>query len=239
MNRLHTEWCRLYQTEFGPPRLFDDHGLTRAAVLEVPTPADDGAVAALWSAVQSRLHLPAPAIAVDGRAAMQLWFSFAQPVDTDTARRFLVRLVERCEAGIAPGRLRLWPQADPERHADPIPAEQAVDERWSAFVAPDLAPLFLHTPWLDIPPGDAAQARILAGLASIGPAQLQAVLQTTPGAADLRPGAAPSPRAVPAAGPGLDPRGFLQSVLDDVHAPLALRVQAAAALLGRPADEPT
>jgi len=141
------------------------------------------------------------------------------------------------------------------RHVHPVPALQPDGERWSAFVAPDLVSLFVDTPWLDVAPGDEGQASLLAALASM-PAHgwadrlaalepaLAAVPATSPVAAPAGGpvgGPAHPPRGAPAAAAGaagvrpvggrLDPRDFLQQVLDDEAAPLDLRVKAAKALL--------
>jgi hypothetical protein len=94
-------------------------------------------------------------------------------------------------------------------------------ERWSAFVAPDLAPLFAETPWLDLPPGDDGQAQLLEALKPVPPAALAAA------EAALAPAAVAAP-AAPAPG---DPVAFLLRVMQDEAAPLALRVDAAKALL--------
>ena len=60
-------------------------------------------------------------------------------------------------------------QVEPGR----VPQLQAETGRWSAFVAPDLAAVFGDEPVLDIPPGDEAQAELLAsGL--LGMAQIAA-----------------------------------------------------------------
>ena len=269
MSRLHDEYRRLFQPPDGAATvdaagLFDARGRTRAAVLAIAGPADADLVAAVWSRVQTQWGLPAPAIAVDGHDALQLWFALAEPVDAMTARAFLTAVCRRCLPQVDTGRLRLWPQAQPLRHVAPVPPEPAGEDRWSAFVVPDLAPLFAATPWLDLPPGDAAQARILGGLVPIGPAQVAAVLASAvdapspdPGGADAEPPAArdtqPGPDVAPRCSPAAsdlrparpdtrDPRAFLWSVMVDEQAPLAVRVQAAAALLpgydGRDRSDP-
>ena len=110
-----------------------------------------------------------------------------------------------------------------------VPAQQGATENWSAFVAPDLAPVFADTPWLDIPPSVEGQADLLAKLQSIKPAALDAALQR------LQPQDATAPEAPPpATTPDVDPRRFLQQVLNDETVALALRIEAARALLHRP-----
>ena len=109
-------------------------------------------------------------------------------------------------------------------------------------MAPDLAPLFAETPWLDIAPGDDGQADLLVRVESIRPAQFEDALRVLqydgaplqqPQAQGSAPPPAPSPPAGPAAaGAGhVDALAFLQSVMNDEAAPLALRIEAAKALL--------
>ncbi len=162
-----------------------------------------------------------------------------------------VGLLPAVDAATAAAALRLAP---------PVPAPQPDTGCWSAFVAQDLAPLFAETPWLDTPPGDDGQAALLARLQSIPPALFDAVLMHLQPAASVpapvpesAPAAAPGEGlATPATGPAdpdawpLEPalraadtphaaaaeaRRFLLSVLRDASAPLALRIEAARALL--------
>ncbi len=213
MNRLASELQRLYAP---PPSA---SGKARALLLELARPADWGALGAVWRGVQAELQLPAPGIAVSGTDGLQLWFSLQQPVPATRAADFLARLQARYLPGVAPARVRLLASAT----VPPVPAQDAASGNWSAFVAPDLAPVFVDTPWLDIPPGTDGQADLLARLESIKPGAFDAALHA------LRPegGAAP----VTAAGPDLDPRRFLQDVLNDETVALALRIEAAKALL--------
>lgn len=226
MNRLQSELQRLFLVPSPSPTepLISTAGDTRTLVLELAQPADWELLGAVWRGVQLDLRLPAPAIAVSGSDGLQLWFSLQQPVSTARAAAFLAQLRARYLAGLPPARVRLMPSADvPARHAALVPAPQAGTENWSAFVAPDLAPVFADTPYLDIPPGVDGQADLLAKLESIKPAAFDALVTPTAAAA-----AAPEP------GADVDPRKFLQQVLNDATAPLALRVEAAAALLRAP-----
>ena len=216
MSRLAAELQRLFGTS-GPES-------TRALLLEVAAPADWTELGRAWQGVQADLALPAPAIAVSGTDGLQLWFSLQQPVDTARAADFLSRLQARYLADLAPARVRL--RADVGTPA--VPAEDAATGNWSAFIAPDLAPVFADTPWLDIPPGADGQADLLARLVPIAPAAFEAAMQA------LQPAA---PAALPTSStgsPDVDPRQFLQRVLNDASAPLALRVEAAKALLPKP-----
>ncbi len=207
----------------------DPAGRLRALVLELARPADWHLLAAVWKGVQADLQLPAPAIAANGTDGLQLWFSVAEPLDPDRAHAFL-------------DALRLMPTAspDPQVAAAPVPAPLGTSGHWSAFVAPDLAPLFDDTPWLDIPPGDDAQAGLLTRLESIKPAQWEAALRQLQPAPTIAPEAQrdaagdaasePKDAGTPAAC-NPDARRFLLAVMNDTAAPLALRVEAAKAVL--------
>lgn len=239
MSRLASERARLYG-----PRSGDDAGGVRALVLELAAPVDWRRVGAVWRGVQDELGLGAPAIAVNGRDGMQLWFAVGEPVDAARAQAFLDGLRRRYLGDVLPQRVRSWPAAGaPSETPPPVPAEQP-SGNWSAFVAPDLAPLFAETPWLDIPPGAEAQASLLAGLAPISPRDFAAALAALdePAAApDAAPPVAPAPvpgAASTAALPGgwRDPREFLLAVMNDPQAPLALRIDAAKALLAAPSS---
>lgn len=242
MTRLQTEFQRLYQPDEAatPGGLIDAQGQVRAAVLELAGPADWGALSQVWQGVQSRLGWPAPAIAVSGTDALQLWFSLHEPQPAAQARDLLQALADRWLADLRPQRLRLWPrEVDGSwQHAPLVPALQADGSNWSAFIAPDLAPLFADTPWLDLPPGDDGQASLLAPLAPLsagqwhtGLAELRAM--TVPATAHEAPavnGTAPAFHS--AATHCTSPRDFLLAVMNDAAVPLALRIDAAKALLG-------
>lgn len=252
MNRLQSELRRLYLPpaaaagEESGAALIDDQQQVRALVLELARPASWEVLGRLWRGVQAELALPAPAIAVSGGVGLQLWFSLAEPIAIAQAQSFLQALCQRFLPEVAAARLSLWPTEAPPRHAAPVPAAQAQADQWSAFVAADLAPIFADTPWLDIPPGDEGQAELLAGLKSISPAIFEAAW------AQLAPPRAPT--ALPADTPtapaststststsasaststsasASGPRSFLRQVMNDASAPLALRIEAAKALL--------
>lgn len=252
MNRLQAELHRLYAptgpnaTESGPSTtgLIDEAGRVRALVLELARPADWATLCPVWRGVQSDLGLPAPAIAVSGTEGLQLWFSLCEPVEILQAQVFLEALRNRYLAATPSRQVRLLPATDlssaagTARHAEKVPARQQ-SGNWSAFVAPDLAPLFSETPWLDIPPGEEGQAKLLGGLESIKPAMFDAALaqltRRTAGASAAGPSAAgpdahPMPSLQTAAAP-LDPKRFLLAVMNDENVSLALRIEAAKALL--------
>ncbi len=242
--------------------LIDAKGQVRALVLELARPADWPLLSAVWNAVQTDLELPAPAIAVNGRDGYQLWFSLAQPVPAAQGLDWLDALRQRYLAEVKPQRVALLPVAPasttdataalPTRHADLVPALQPDSGVWSAFVAPDLAPMFADEPWLDLPPNLDGQAKLLARLVSMQAADVERTLGLlrsipmpvppaagTPGAPDATPastyvalapvdpiGIDPAVAAEP-----LDPKVFLQGVMSDERVPLGLRIEAAKALL--------
>lgn len=229
MNRLQSELQRLYllPAADGEAGLVDAAGQARGLVMELTGPADWEPLSRVWRGVQLDLELPAPAIAVSGTDGLQLWFSLERPVDAGRAAEFLAGLGSRYLAGLTPAtRLRLSPPAS----AVLVPAEQPSTGNWSAFVAPDLAPVFADTPWLDIPPGVEGQADLLARLESIKPAAFDAALQA------LQPAPAPvaaSTASTASTAAGDEPRQFLLRVMNDDSVGLALRIEAAKALLGR------
>lgn len=255
MSRLHTEWQRLYlpstsdsqHTDWKTAPLVDAHARVRAMVLELARPADWEALSSVWRGVQLDLALPAPGIAVSGLDGYQLWFSLAEPVPAAQAFAFLDALRVRYLPEVAAHRVAMLPTADASAsskipHASRVPAQQASGEHWSAFVAPDLAPVFADTPWLDFPPSEHGQADLLAQLDCITPAvfqHAQALLrpalqaETTPSKPEDQAGAG-APLS-----PALDPKGFLLRVMNDEAVPLALRIEAAKALLPFTALPPT
>jgi hypothetical protein len=257
MNRLQRELHRLYippaasgeAPDAATPRLIDADGRVRAMVLTLAGPADWPTLAPVWKGVQVDLELPAPGIAVSGSGGHQLWFSLAEPVPVAQAQAFLEAVCRRYLADIQPARLTRMPSAGadsarPALHADPVPAEQPKTGHWSAFVAPDLAPVFADEPWLELPPNPEGQAQLLARLQSIRPADFQQALERLrpePASTPVQPAidsvAIPAEAAgakdtqLAAAGPWLDPRGFLLAVINDDSIALSLRIDAAKALL--------
>lgn len=258
MNRLQQELLRLYGLQAGP----DAHqgagapdeaqaqaaGAVRAMVLELARPADWATLSAVWASVQADLALPAPAIAVNGSDGCQLWLSLQEPVPVARASAFLAALQRRYLADMAPARMALYPsmQASHAVPCRPVPALQADSGQWSAFITPDLVPMFTDEPWLVVPPNPDGQAKLLAPLACIAPEAFNLAWQrlvpaAVPAPADAAPGPA-APAAVPPAVPsdggsnggsdgGLDPRRFLLGVMNNDRLDLALRIEAAKALL--------
>jgi hypothetical protein len=214
MNRLQSELHRLYALDSGagddddPP-----HRAVRAMVLEMTRPANWQVLSAVWQGVQSELALPAPAIAVSGVDGLQLWFSLAEGITAAQAHGFLDALRRHFLPDIDPTRVRM----DPAPRS--IPAEQGDTGNWSAFVAPDLAPVFAETPWLDVRPNEEGQATLLAGLRSIERAEFESATEQLRGSVS------------PVGSLEVDPVRFLRQVMSDASVPLALRIEAAKALL--------
>ncbi len=247
MNRLHAHWQRLFLSsppspeDAAPPPLQNAQGHTRALVLELARPAEWPVLAGVWQAVQQDLGLPAPAIAVSGGEGFQLWFALSEPVPPTQGLAFLQALCQRYLPDVAPARLRLQAGSESrtagEDASDAPPATlppqpQAQAGQWSAFVSPDLAPVFADCPWLDVAPNTDGQAELLAGLACLSP---EAMREATARLAPLHleteapsPCEASPPGATP---PTLTPQAFLSQVMNDASVPLALRIEAAKALL--------
>lgn len=250
MNRLQREVQRLYlpgaaeplTTETTQADLVDAAGQVRAMVLGLARPADWQVLVPAWQGVQADLGWPAPAIAVAGDAGYQLWFSLAQPVPVAQAAALLDALRVRYLGEVDARRVTPLPALDvasPQgvRHALPVPAPLAGTGQWSAFVAPDLAPVFSAETWLELPPNPEGQASLLARLASIAADEFahaldllmpaDALSSAAPGMADAVACAPP----MPATGPVTDPRRFLLEVMNNDAVALELRIEAAKALL--------
>lgn len=218
MARLQTEFERLYGTPAG-----EGDAPVRALVLELARPAEWPPMARLWQGVQADLGWPAPAIAVNGVDGYQLWFSLAQALPASDARALLDHLRQRYLADLPPDRLRL-----PSGPAVQVPRLVAPDA-WSAFVSSDLAAVFADTPWLDLPPGEDAQADLLGRLACTPAADVARVRVVPPA-----PPSVSTPPPETAGTPATDDtqaRQFLLGVVHDTSVGLALRIEAAKALL--------
>lgn len=141
-------------------------------------------------------------------------------------------------------------------HARRVPAALPDNGHWSAFVTADLAPVFDDEPWLDSPPNPGGQADLLSRLKSIAAADFQQALQRlrpAPLLIDTKPamdapasaeagsglglgpgsdeGASPTTDGPAPAAAARDPKRFLLDVMNDDSVPLALRIDAAKALL--------
>jgi hypothetical protein len=226
MPRLQTEIERLYGT---PP----GDGSVRGLVLELARPAEWPPMARLWQGVQADLGWPAPAIVVNGVDGYQLWFSLAQALPRAQAQALLAHLRQRYLPEIPSDRLRLLP--GPATQMPQQVPHQVAPEVWSAFVSSDLAAVFADTPWLDLPPGEDAQAELLGRLLPTPAADVARVLAVQPPPAP-GPASAATATATPTAtetrADDQEARQFLLGVMRDPAVDLALRVQAAQALLG-------
>lgn len=241
MNRLTTERKRLF--EFPEGGLGPHQGRVRCLWIELSRPADWTPLRAVWQALQTTLELPAPAIAVSGQGGLQLWLPLAQPAGLAEAAAFLDALFRQHLPGMAelkPGRLRCWPDAQgtlPPPATVPAQVNGGEEPRWSAFVTPDLPAVFGEDAWLDLPPGDDAQADLLSRIQPITPEAWAAARErlglnrpAEPQRAADTPSALPSAPYVAATG-ATTPVAFLRQVMNDPQAPMALRVEAARALL--------
>jgi hypothetical protein len=256
MNRLQTELSRLYlppgvaqaQEAKAPlSTLVGPSNTVRAMVMELTRPPSWELLSRVWQGVQSELELPAPAIAVSGTDALQLWFSLEEPVAVPGAHAFLERLRQRFLPDVEGNRVRLMPTVDAMAqglpvHAGLVPALHEQTGNWSAFVAPDLAPVFAESPWLDIPPSEEGQASLLRGIAVTTPGEFAAACRQLGAAVPSVPAIAAAPagdgdpmafRPAVVAPDGDAPRQFLLRVMNDDTVALALRIEAAKALLLR------
>lgn len=224
---------------------------TRLLVLGLGRPADWPRLADVWQTVQAELGLPAPAIAVNGVDGFELWFALAQPLPLAQAAALADALRQRYLGDVPPARLTQRPTPGAARQAAAVspphwPGSATAPEQWSAFVAPDLAPMFAETPWLDLPPPLDGQAELLARLQPISADALaQAWLRLAPPASPMPAASSASAAASPpghgasadagapsqAAALADEARRFLQRVMHDEQAALALRIEAAKALL--------
>jgi hypothetical protein len=230
MNTLASELHRLFLPRLpvgaapAPHGLLGPDGTVRALVMALRGPPEWDVLARVWRGVQADLDLPAPAIAVSGVDAVQLWFALAEPVAAAQAHAFLDGLRRRFLPDVDVRRLRLLPTPALE-HVALVPAEQAGSGNWSAFVAPDLAPVFGDTPWLDIAPNEEGQASLLRGIAVVKAAAFDAALQQLgPVAPSPAQAPAPAPQPVARADAAGDALGFLRRVMADEDVPMALRI---------------
>jgi hypothetical protein len=185
MNRLLSELQRLYAPP-SPQESADEspaEDRIRAMALELARPADWEALGAVWRGVQTDLNLPAPAIAINGSDGYQLWFSLTPAVPAAQALAFMEGLRRRYLGDIPVERVHL--RADLATSAL-LPPRLVAAGQWSAFVAPDLAPVFADESWLDTQPNPEGQADLLSRLISMQSADFQAALQAL-GTARPRP----------------------------------------------------
>lgn len=222
MNRLEAELQRLFLAS-GQSR---EDAPARALVLEVAGAGGWNELAKAWQGVQADLQLPAPAIAVSGSDAYQLWFSLAEAGPAAQSLAFLDALKKRYLGEVPAGRIRSSPSPAPGAQAPRIPPVQVAEGRWSAFVTVDLAAVFAEERWLDMPPTPDAQADVLSRLQCTPPADLLRAVERL-ASTDLPP----APDGAGAGAAAQDPRNFLLEVMNDRSVALPLRIEAAKALL--------
>ena len=237
MNPLQFELARLYGLDASAAdgaAPADGHGERqrgiRALVLELRPPAGWGRLSSVWTGAQADLGLPPPAIAVSGVDGLQLWFSLASPTAPSAGALFLQGLRARYLPDLGSTHVRLIADTAQLPSAPPF---EASPDHWSAFIAPDLASVFADTPWLDVPPNDEGQATLLRALEPIRQVAFEAALNQLGAIKE-------APVDLTLSGPremrtleqgGANAQRFLRRVMDDETAPLALRIEAAKALL--------
>ncbi len=241
MDRLTTELHRLYL----PQGLDTEHpvddaglvtpsGLTRAISIELAHPISVDTVGRFWQQLQDDWGLPAPAIAISGSDAYQLWISLDTSIPVNQAHQWTLRLVEHALSDVPNQSVRLWPNAQGTHTR--LPPGLHAPNRWSAFVSPGLASLFSDERWLETPPSIDAQADLLLRLKPLSGPDLQRIAQALNKAATK---ATPTPHAPSelapigssASTPTTDPRSFLLQVMNDPQVDIRWRIEAAKALL--------
>jgi hypothetical protein len=220
MNRLQRQFDRL----FGAP--------DASAVITVARSREWPALAGLISGLQEALSLPLPAVAVDGKAGFQLWLPLAEPVALETAASFLAALRRQYLGDIADTDLVLLPLAGGPGSVRRIPALSAENGRWSAFIDPTMGGMFADEGGLDFEPNPDRQADQLASISPIEAADFARVLAVLTASDATMPASAESASVI-AIGRFSEPRDFLQAVMNEPSAPLALRIEAAKALLAQ------
>lgn len=190
--------------------------------------------AALYAGLLDDLALPAPALAVSGEAGYRLWFALVEPVSVAEAGAFLRGLADRYLAELPPARRTLCPLGE-VGEVLMVPGLHPATGKWSAFIDPGLGGMLADEPWLDMAPNPEKQADILAGFEAIKPAAFAQALARL-GPAPEAPPPLPVAPSRPAGGEACDGAGdearrFLLAVMNDPTVDMALRVEAAKALL--------
>lgn len=208
--------------------------------------ADSEWVSRVWVGVQAEAGWPAPALAVDGAEGWLVCFALPPARPVAEARSVLRALIQDLlrRAGVtvsasdvAAWRFTCWPDELPADAATgattdnvPVPRQTGPD-RWSAFVAPDLVPVFAESPWLDCEPGQEGQAALLGKLQPISAADWARM--APPPASEVSPAVADESGLGRQGGKAVagDPRSFLLTVMNDASVDMALRIEAARVLL--------
>jgi hypothetical protein len=229
--------------------LLDAQQMLRTMVVSFEHVSDWDAVARLFQGVQSDLDLPAPAISVSGHQGYGIWFSLARPLPLPQARRFLDALRANYLADMSGVNLAFHPAAS-DQPVNLVPALQASNGKWSAFIDPSMGSMFIEEAGLDMAPNMDRQAEMLAGLRSIKEDEfahaltvLQALEEEQAKAKANAQAASENAAARPVDRPATvrstsnvgndfsDPRSFLLAVMNDPAASTKQRIRAAKALL--------
>jgi hypothetical protein len=206
----------------------------RTCVLAFKRSSDWPAVAALCQGLQDELALPLPALAIGG--GYQLWFSLAEPIPLSQAQALMQALIGKYLAEVPGKHFACFPGDKANSKIELVPALQADQTRWSAFIDPTLGSMFTDEAWLDMAPSLDKQADMLAGLRSISLADLAEAMALLATPATPQPGMAtapvvPPPETLSLAGGYADPHGFLLAVMNDPTVAASHRIEAAKALL--------
>lgn len=225
--------------------LVSTRGRVRSLVLGFARAADWPTVAELYQALQEDLELPAPAVAVSGRAGYQLWLSLTESLPLGEAGRFLDALCRNYLPEIPLASLSLDPAMAGPGVVGLVPALDETSGKWSAFIDPSMGAMFVDESGLDMAPNMDRQADMLSGLASIELGDFQRALAHLESqlavAASPPESSAVAGQAFPPAGRTrarldvgsnfTDPKSFLLAVMNDASASAGQRIKAAKALL--------
>lgn len=207
-------------------------GRTRVMVLGFGRAADWAAAVDLFRVVQEELELPAPAISVSGQNGYEVWFSLAEAVPAEDARRFLEAIRLRYLSELPASRLQQRPGDGP---VDLVPALHRASGKWSAFIDPSMGSMFADEPGLEMAPSLDRQADLLSGFENIKAVDFKRVMgllasPAAPAGGDAE-GAGGQPSTLTVSGNFADPRSFLLAVMNDPSASPEWRIEAAKALL--------
>lgn len=249
-DRLHGELERLYGLQACAEAKGVSQDDSRALILQLCKPSEWSSLAVLWHAFVSEWGMPAPAIAVNGRDGIQLWFSLTRPASSSRCERFLLALRDRFLDGLPQDRVSWYPSSKPlSEHGDSmftaVPACTSGTDHWSAFVTRDLAAVFGDEPWVDVPPVRDQQAEILSRLSPMTRAQMDFVLEQLDATNSL--GRKDAATYIEERFDGSDrrngmgplsewrgPAEFLWAAMNNTSLPMGERIEAAKALLPYP-----
>lgn len=211
-------------------RLFEP--AERLLILDVPQAVDWPHVAALLAGLEQDLAMPLPALSVEGRStAYRLWFSLAPGVTIGLGRRLLEALQAVYLADLPQGHCQITVPGDEPVAFPP----RSNGQGWSAFVDPQLGGMFRDDPWLEMELDQRSQAERLAQIVSLTEADVQRALETLAPrmSAGVAVGHGGASLALISSGAQVQsaPAAFLLSVMNDERVELALRIEAAKALL--------